>query len=380
MTRQTNNQLRGKRLSVGLTQQELAKQAGLTRQAVVAIEAGQYVPNTLVALRLARSLGCSVEELFHLPDELPRVEAELLTRSPDVSLDPSEHPARVQVGRVGERLLARSLVGDTGPFTPADGLIVSGSRVGGRINIDLLVDPRLIENTAIVMGCDPALTLLGAHLTRRYPSLRLIWIQGGSRAALQALARGEAHAAGTHLWDPVESEYNLPYIRRELAGQELIVVTLSQWQQGLIVRKGNPKGIAGFADLLRPDITIANREAGSGSRTLLDLRLTEVGAAPEQVRGYSRELPSHLAVAEAVASGAADAGPGILAIARSLGLGFVPLQEERYDLVIPVAYLNTPPLQALLEIAVSPALRAEVEALGGYDHSKAGTIAAEFRS
>jgi putative molybdopterin biosynthesis protein len=217
-------------------------------------------------------------------------------------------------------------------------------------------------------------------MTRRYPALRLVWVHRSSLAALQMLGRGEAHAAGTHLWDPESGEHNVPYVRRELSGRRLVIVTLSEWQQGLIVPRGNPKGISGAAELERPDITIVNREPGAGSRMLLDAWLRDAGVAPTAVRGYTSEVASHLAVAEAVASGAANTGPGILAVARALGLDFMPLQEERYDLVIPFEFLDTPPVQALVEVAVSAPFQDELEALGGYDGSQAGTVVAELAS
>jgi putative molybdopterin biosynthesis protein len=170
----------------------------------------------------------------------------------------------------------------------------------------------------------------------------------------------------------------VPYVRRELAGHRLLVVTLSQWQQGLIVARGNPKGITGAADLARPEISLVNRDAASGSRMLFDVWLHQAGIAPRWVSGYAREVPSHLAVAEAVASGSVDVGPGILAVARALELDFIPLQEERYDLVIPLEFLNTAPVQALLDVVASPHFRTELEALGGYDGSRAGTVVAEL--
>jgi molybdate-binding protein len=257
-------------------------------------------------------------------------------------------------------------------------VVTDAPRTDRRVDIELLVDTQVPENTVVVLGCDPALALLGAHLTRRYPALRLVWVPRSSLTALRMLGRGEAHAAGTHLWDAESGESNMPYVRRELAGRRLIVVTLSQWQQGLIVASGNPKGITGPADLARQEITLINRDAGSGSRMLFDLWLRQAGIAPHWVSGYGREVLSHLAVAEAVASGGADVGPGILAVARALALDFIPLQEERYDLVIPLEFLPTAPIQALLDIATSLHFRAELAALGGYDGSRAGTVVAEL--
>jgi len=376
-----DNRLRQRRQAAGLSQQALATRCGLTRQAVHAIEAGQYVPNTLVALRLARALGSRIEDLFYLPEEHPRVEAEWMGETPVEAT--ARH--RIRLARVGQRLLARPLTGAKNAFTAADGMTVpavQAPRTPGAmercVTVDVLIDAQLLEHTVVIVGCDPALELLGAHLTRRYPAFRLLWIQSGSLAALRMLERGEAHAAGTHLWDPESGEYNLPSIRRELAGHRVVVVTLSQWQQGLIVARGNPKGITGAADLARQDITIVNREAEAGSRTMLDVWLRQAGIAPHWVRGYGREVLSHAEVAEAVASGVADVGPGILAVARAMGLDFLPLQDERYDLVIPVEFLNAAPVQAVLDIAVSSPFLTELEALGGYDSSRTGTVVAEL--
>jgi putative molybdopterin biosynthesis protein len=376
------NRIRSRRQAAGLSQQELARRCSMTRQAMNAIEAGHYVPSTLVAMRLAKALGCRVEDLFLLTEASRHIEAEWLGGLSPADVDRT----RTQLARVGNRLLARPLLG-AAAFTAADGLTISAAREGHThsvskpwVTVDLWVDGELPERTVVVLGCDPALALLGAHVTRRYPAHRLIWVESSSLAALRLLGCGEAHAAGTHLWDPDTDECNIPFVRRELSGRRLVIVTLSEWQQGLIVARGNPKGISGPAELARPDVTTVNREPGSGSRTLLDLWLQGADVAATQVNGYSREVSSHLAVAEAVAHGQADAGPGIMAVARALGLDFIPLQEERYDLVIPLEFLNAPAVQAMLDIAVSRAFQGELEALGGYDSSKAGTVVAELAS
>jgi molybdopterin molybdotransferase/putative molybdopterin biosynthesis protein len=376
------NRIRSHRQAAGLSQQELARRCGCTRQAINAIEAGHYVPSTFVALCIARVLGSRVEDLFRLTEAHPQVEAEWLGASAALG-----GPMRVQLARVGERLFARPLTGTQALFTAADGLATAMAQAqrprissGRRVTVDLLVDAEILEHTVVVLGCDPALALLATHLSRRYPRFRLSWIHSSSLAALRLLGRGEAHAAGTHLWDADSGEYNLPYIRRELVGRRLVVVTLSQWQQGLIVARGNPKGISSPAELARRDVTLVNREAGSGSRTLLDIWLRAAGLAATQVQGYRREVSSHLEVAAAIASGMSDVGPGILAVARALGLDFIPLQQERYDLVIPLEFLNAPAFQALLEIVVSRPFQEELEALGGYDSSQAGTVVAELAS
>lgn len=372
------SRVRQRRSAVGMNQAELSQRAGLTRQTISAIESGQYVPNTAVALRLAQTLGCTVEDLFQIPSQKRTITAELPDGT-DAGVLPGRVPSqRVQLARIGKRVLARPMTGVTGLQMAADGIVGESDDEDGKVSVDLLIDPRLLEQTVVVLGCDPALGLLGSHLTRRYPALRLLLGECDSMAALRGLRRGEAHAGGTHLHDPVTGEHNLPFIKQELGGQKLLVVTLTEWQQGLIVQRQNPKGIHGPADLARPDVAIVNRAPGAGSRALLDAWLTAARVRPDEVQGYHRELPTHMAVAAAVALGAADAAPGILAAAQAFDLDFIPLQYERFDLAILSGYLDTPPVQALLEMAVSPGYRAEVETLGGYDSSRAGAVVAEF--
>src|SRR4051794_40488123 len=309
------NGLRAARHGAGLSQGELAARAGTTRQTISALEANLYAPTLGVALRLARALGREVEGLFWLEEEQPTVQAELLS---PLAL-PGDGPLRVQVARVGERTLARPL----DAFAAADGLIspsAGGEHPYDQVAVTLLSDPAQLDRTAVVLGCDPALTTLGAHLGRRHgrQGLRLAVGQATSLAALEALARGEAHAAGMHLLDEETGEYNLPFVRRAFAGRRVRVVTAAHWSQGLIVARDNPRGIGGAADLARPDLAIINRDSGSGSRAALDHALRVAGVAPATVRGYDRVVGSHRTVAEAVAAGLADAGPGILAAARAL--------------------------------------------------------------
>ncbi len=206
--------------------------------------------------------------------------------------------------------------------------------------------------------------------------LRVVWVPQSSLAALRALARGEVHVAGTHLWDPETGECNLPIIARELAGRPVVVVTLSRWVEGLLLAPDNPKAIRSLADLVQPAIRIVNREPGSGARLVLDEHLRRAGIEGQVLAGYDRELRGHTAVAEAVASGLADAGPGPLPVARRYGLAFLPLLEERYDLVIPAELYETSAIQRLLEVASSASFRRELEA-GGYDTRLTGCIQRE---
>lgn len=364
---QITNRLREARQQSGLSQTELAQRAAVTRQTVSGLESGGGTPTLAVALRLAQVLGCGVDDLFWLPPPAPTVEAEVLPAA--ATLPPTR---RVQVARVGERTLARLV----DAFAVADGLLPDPLVGPAASTVTLLTPPRTVAHTAVVLGCDPALATLGSYLARQHASsgMRLLIGQASSLQALAALQRGETHAAGMHLRDPDTGEYNLPYIRRALAGQRVRVVTAAHWQQGLMLAAGNPLGIQTVADLARPEVSLVNRELGAGSRAALDAALTTAGLTGAQVRGYDRIVGSHHTVAAIVAAGFASAGPGILAAASAQGLAFLPLAEERYDLVFTGATAESDPVMALLETLISPAFRSELGSLPGYDASRTGTI------
>ncbi|MFC4455467.1 substrate-binding domain-containing protein [Deinococcus sonorensis] len=359
--------VRTQRERLHLRPSELAQQCGMTRQALHSIETGAYVPNTLVALRLARALGCRVEELFRLPD--PSARARLI--GPEVPAG-----TRVQLAWVGERLLAFPLPGERGWGQPADGTITS-DEAGPEVDVQLYADQTLARRTAVLIGCDPSLGVAASHVARQTPDARLLWSAASSLEALKALKRGEAHAAGIHLWDAGTASSNLPFVRRELPGQPVHLYTLWSWEQGLLVARGNPHGIRGAADLVGGRVRLANREPGSGSRLLLDAWLSAMPLSVterRQLPGYDLELGSHLEVAAQVASGRADVAPGPRSAAMALGLDFVPLQRERFDLVVPQAHLEHPAIAALLRVAQAPAFRAEIASLGGYDPAHAGEL------
>ena len=230
----------------------------------------------------------------------------------------------------------------------------------------------------VVMGShDIALDLLGSHL-RRASGAGMTSAHTGSLGGLIALARAEAQVAGCHLLDEETGEYNLPFVRRVLAGIPAVVITLAGRSQGLLVPKGNPKRIQSLEDLISTGATFINRQRGSGTRVLLDYLFRQAGLDSRDLPGYGIEVDTHTAVAAAVASGQADAGLGILAAARAFDLGFVPLRDERYDLVIPRAVRDLPQVQALESVLASPEFKASVEELGGYDTSCTGAVAAEL--
>ncbi len=236
----------------------------------------------------------------------------------------------------------------------------------------------LPANTIVAMGShDLVLDVLATQLRLRVPPAKMVSIHVGSMGGLMALARGEAHLAGCHLLDAETGQFNVPFVKNVLPDQGVVLVNLARRQQGLMVRRGNPKRISGIADLVDPSITFVNRQWGSGTRVLLDHKLHEAGILPEQVRGYDREEKTHLAVAAAVAGGSADVGLGILSAARALELDFIPLAHEQYDLAIPRQHYESSLLAPLLDAIADPSFRRVVEEMGGYDVSESGQIIAE---
>ncbi len=368
------NNLRGHRRNAGLSQQALAGRAGISRQAYASLESGRSSPSTDVALRLARALGTAVEALFSLADEPPGVvQADLVGASEADRLSSSgPWSRRARLVRVGSRLLAMPLAGPAvarDSLVDAEGVILSGSRGGNQVTVQPFDEAEAEMPALVLLGCDPAASLLEPGLGRY--GVKLVWAEQGSCQALAGLARGEAHVAGCHLMDEVTGLYNVSWVRR-MVPFACTLVTFAAWRQGLIVAAGNPKDIRSVEDLAAPDVTIINREAGSGSRSLLDRQLQRLGIPSTILDGYHREAGGHLAVARAISSGLADAGVGVQAVAAALGLDFVPLEEERYDLVIPNHLINELGVQALLDLLRRPGLRRRVETLGGYDVSSMG--------
>ncbi len=252
---------------------------------------------------------------------------------------------RVAVGRVGDRLLAAPLSRGAGVITSlvrADGIAVlprgsQGLPAGAEVSVRLYRSPGELENTIFAIGShDITLDLLAHYLAER--GRRLVSANVGSQGGLVALRRGEAHLAGSHLLDPETGEYNLRYIPQYLQGIPVQVIALVGRQQGLLVQPGNPKQIRALGDLVRPDVTYINRQRGAGTRVLLDYYLERLALDAQSIHGYDQEEYTHLAVAAAVRSGRADCGLGIAAAAQALELDFVPLYQERYDLVIPVEF------------------------------------------
>ena len=243
------------------------------------------------------------------------------------------------------------------------------------IEAELLVDDEELLNTVVIIGShDITLEILADEIRRGGRNIRLSSGNVGSLGGLIALKKGVCHLSGAHLLDTTSGEYNISYIRRYLRGLKVSVFHLVMRDQGLIIPGNNPKDIKGIHDLIRDDITIINRQAGSGTRILLDYLLGRSGIDPASIRGYNHEEFTHMAVAVDVLSGAADCGMGIFAAAKALDLGFISMEKEQYDLIIPSSLLKNPNIQAVLDTISSRNFRERVNALGGYDPSKSGQL------
>ncbi|MGE0822299.1 MAG: molybdopterin biosynthesis protein [Candidatus Binatia bacterium] len=295
-----------------------------------------------------------------------------------------EEFVRVSLGRVGDRVIVNPLGRGAGVITTmvkADGVLRipsldEGLNAGQEVDVELLRPAEEIGNTILFTGSnDLTIGVLDDQLRAQCPGLRISASSIGSLGGLLALKRGEAHIVGTHLLDPATGVYNLPDLKRQQLGtSKVVLMNLVIREQGLIVPKGNPKKIKGIKDLVRPDVTFINRQPGAGTRVLLDYKLAKLKLKPQQVRGYDREEVTHMAVAVAVASGLADTGLGIKSAAKALGLDFVPVEREDYDLVFLKEFFANDMGQKLASVIRSDAFKHAVEQLDGYDTAKTGTI------
>jgi len=288
---------------------------------------------------------------------------------------------RVNIGRVGDRTVATPLpraAGSITTLTRAEGILripalSEGIGQDEAVDAELLVDEEEVQNTLVVIGShDITIDLIGDEMRRKGHNIRISSGNVGSLGGLMALKKGICHLAGSHLLDTETGEYNISYIKRYLKGLKVSVFHLALRDQGLILAKGNPKGIKGLEDLTRKEITFVNRQAGSGTRVLFDYRLGKLGIKPEAIQGYDHEEFTHMAVAVDVLSGAADCGVGIYAAAKALDLDFIPLEKEQYDLILPSSGVESPQMRLLLETIRSQEFKDRVTALGGYDPAKSG--------
>jgi len=355
----------------GMSQGRLAELVGVKRQAIYDIESGKYVPNTVLALRLAHRLGCGVEDLFFEESADEERAVTLAERQ-------GRPGGRVIVAKVRGRLVGYPLSGRDAfneGFKAADGLLEGE---GGAVR--LLRPESALERTVLLLGCDPAFSILGSHVSRRSPEARLHCRFASSRRALQGLAAGHAHLAGTHLHNTDASEEaNVGLARQCMGSSPAWVVAFSFMEEGLMVARGNPLGIRTVADLAGEGVRMVNREEGAALRALLDDRLERAGVPAEAVRGYFEEVSTHLQGARSVACGFADAALGLRAVAEACGLGFVPLETARCDLVVPEDLKDHPAVKIMLDTLQTRSLREELVSLPGYEASRTGDVVARLR-
>jgi putative molybdopterin biosynthesis protein len=288
---------------------------------------------------------------------------------------------RVKLGQVGERIVATPLprgAGTITSLTEADGIIrianhIEGLSDGSPVTAALLKPLSSVRNTIVAVGShDNTLDVLADELRARHGDLTLSSSHVGSMGGLMAVKKGGCHLAGTHLLDTADGTYNVSYVKKYLPNVSVRLIHLVMREQGLMVPRGNPKGITGISDLGREDIRFINRQAGSGTRILLDYQLSQLGIDPVKVCGYDNEEFTHMSVAAAVLGGAADVGLGIMAAAAALELDFIPVVTEQYDLVIPEACFELPPIRLLLETIATSRFKQRVLALGGYNTDRTG--------
>jgi molybdate-binding protein len=337
---------------------------GISRQTIHAIEAEAYVPNTLVALKLARVLDVSVEDVFPFPEEDAEAEmpVERVTLLPGRGIvHAGQH---VQLCQVGAKMVASA------PSPVPWCVPVSDAVLMDRHKARVVHTASEFQNRILIAGCDPAMSVLARYL--HSAGIEAVLAHRNSSEALALLKQGCVHVAGTHLRDPASGESNTAQISRLFRGNSVTVISFAVWEQGIVVARGNPKTVRAVEDLARPGVSFVNREKGAGSRVLLESCLATAGIKARNVRGYNRAAAGHLAAAAEVRSGTVDCCIAPRAAARVFGLAFVPLVSERYDLVIRRTHLELRGVQVLLETLSRASFRRDLESLGGYDSKVAG--------
>lgn len=342
--------------------------AGVSRQAVSAVESGQSDPSLRVALALAQALGVTVEELFGADETAPIVTARLIGGQ-------DAPGTRVTLAPIGDALVGMPLTGTAvswAGFRPAGGLLTQGQRAragqgAAAAAVRPIGPPR---PTLIVAGCDPALPLLELPLSLLDPPVAFAWWPCSSREALRLAADGLVHVAGAHLRDR-SGEYNTGSAA-DMLGSGGEVVGFTAWREGLVLGRSAATGVGGVRDVVTRGLRLVNREPGAEARRVLDRELAGLGIDGPALPGYGTTVAGHLQVADAIAAGLADAGVACEPAALAYGLAFLPLAAERFDLVIPAAQVAAREVQALLRVLGSRWLADQLGGLPGYDAAACG--------
>ena len=349
----------------GLSQLELARAAQLSRQSVHAIETGRAIPAVDVALRLARALASSAEVLFSGVS----ARKSLTTEPVGDSLS-----GRVALAHIAGRWLSYSMSG-ADVARCADAVVREAEP--GRVTVDALRAPDELLGNVVIMGCAPALGVLADRLNTHAGVGRFLWLPRSSTSGLEALARRQTHVCGVHLVDAGTGEPNVPDARRYTSQRALVLITLARWEAGLVVAAGNPKGIRGVADLAREELRLISREPGSGALRLLERECARAGLPVETITKAAIQASGHLDVARAVSLGVGDVGIATRDAALAFGLAFLPIAEERYDLVVPRDELSEARLARMFDVMTGGPFRRELSSLG-YDVRQCGERVAEL--
>jgi molybdate-binding protein/DNA-binding XRE family transcriptional regulator len=351
-----------------MTQTQLADLVGIKRQAVYDIESDRYLPNTSVALRLARVLNCNVEDIFH---ETSRDSHPIALVDSHDTTDP-----RVSITKIRDKLYGYSLSGTNAiieEMRPADGLLEPGN---GRVT--LLKSNEQLENTALLLGCDPAFSILGHHVQKNRTDAGLHCRFSSSGNALRLLEAGQAHIAGIHMHDKGSIDGNHEFIRNSLNNFKGLLVAFATFEEGLIIARGNPLNIRTTSDLAQKKIRFANREKGAALRDLLDDCLCQSNIPFSALNGYHDIVRNHSQGAQRILHGVSDAALGLRAVATAFDLGFVPLSQVRCDLVIPQDLLAHTGVKITLDTLQKKSFRNEISCLPGYDASCTGKTIIRF--
>ncbi|MFH2093985.1 MAG: substrate-binding domain-containing protein [Pseudomonadota bacterium] len=352
------------RIKKKITQAQLADLVGIQRQAVYDVETGRYLPNTAVALRLARILGCRVEDIF--------LENRQDTH-PVVMVDRQDQAGpRVSIAKIRNKLYAYPLSGAnsiTEEMRAADGLLEPGHETA-----TLLKSHEQIENTALLLGCDPAFSLLRQYVLKNKTEAGLHCRFASSQTALTQLDHGRAHIAGIHMHDTGDMDGNQELARQLLKGFKGLIVAFAIFEEGLMVTRKNPFNIQKPCDLARKKIRLANREKGAALRSLLDDCLCRENIPFSAVTGYDDLVASHSQGAQRVLYGTCDAALGLRSVADAFNLDFVPITTVRCDLVIPQDFLTHAGVGMALDTLQKSTFRNELNCLPGYDASCTGNI------
>jgi molybdate-binding protein/DNA-binding XRE family transcriptional regulator len=345
----------------------------VSRQTIYAIEAGTYVPNTEVALNLARELEIGIQELFSLEDGPPQRPDSLSADVLSATGAPKGHPVRIC--QVGSRWVSVPVSAMPYYLPEADGIIERAAKKDGRAELMVFGKEDASQKRLVLAGCDPA-TSFWTHMVEKISGVEIVTAAASSKLALAWLKEGKVHIAGSHLEDPKTGEFNIPYLRETFPGEELTVITFARWEGGLVVAQGNPKQIRGIGDLTRRNIKFVNREPGSGSRGLFDKLLMQAGIQTARISGYDTVAFGHLAAAYRVLTHDADACLATRSAANAFGLDFMPLHSERYDLVMRRRTADLPAVKAFLDVLQRSVLRRKLEVLAGYDTTHTGALVA----